>query len=147
MLEDVCLFVYWQVAQYSSSGIDLNQKFDAEIYAQHAGITPLALACALNKVDLAKVGGLVTNIIIHTYMHMCVCVVHVCMGMHVYTFIHTCTHTYTHVCKHAHTYMHAHIHTHMYMYICMYTYIHTCVHAYVHMHVDIHPHACMHIQT
>ena len=44
----------FQVKELSGK-VDLNEKFDASINAQHAGITPLALACALNKVEMVKV--------------------------------------------------------------------------------------------
>ena len=33
----------------------MNEKFDASVNPQHAGITPLALACALNKIQMTQV--------------------------------------------------------------------------------------------
>ena len=41
--------------QLSQSGVDVNDTFDANINPSHAGITPLALACALNLVDVVGV--------------------------------------------------------------------------------------------
>ena len=44
----------FQVKELSGK-VNLDEKFDGSINPQHAGITPLALACALNKVDMVKV--------------------------------------------------------------------------------------------
>ncbi len=44
----------FQVKELSSK-VNLNEKFDASVNPQHAGITPLALACALNKTEMTKV--------------------------------------------------------------------------------------------
>ena len=45
---------YLQVKELASQ-VDLNEKFDASVNPQHAGITPLALACALNKIQMTQV--------------------------------------------------------------------------------------------
>ena len=37
------------------AGADVNEKFTEEIDTQHAGMTPLALASALNRKELVKV--------------------------------------------------------------------------------------------
>ena len=50
----VAFNVSLQVKELSSK-VDLNEKFEASVNPQHAGITPLALACALNKVQMTQV--------------------------------------------------------------------------------------------
>ena len=44
-----------QLAHLCQEEVDLDERFSLEINEQHVGMTPLALACALNKVKLAEV--------------------------------------------------------------------------------------------
>ncbi|KAI0228407.1 hypothetical protein LSAT2_021116 [Lamellibrachia satsuma] len=44
-----------QLADVCSSGVELNEMFTADINQQHVGMTPMAVACALNKTELAEV--------------------------------------------------------------------------------------------
>lgn len=46
---------YDRLVTVCRSGVDLNQHFTPDINPNHAGMTPLALAAALNKVDLVDV--------------------------------------------------------------------------------------------
>lgn len=55
-------FCLYQIAQLAASGADLNAKFDDTVNAQHAGITPLALACATNRVDVVSVSNMVYRV-------------------------------------------------------------------------------------
>ena len=45
-----------ELAQLCQEDVDLDEKFGPGINNDHVGMTPLALACALNKVQLAEVG-------------------------------------------------------------------------------------------
>ena len=44
-----------QLERSLAAGDVANEEFSAEINEQHAGMTPLALACALNKLPSVKV--------------------------------------------------------------------------------------------
>lgn len=45
------------LAHLCQEDVDLDERFSPEINDQHVGMTPLSLACALNKVQLARVGS------------------------------------------------------------------------------------------
>ena len=45
-----------QLARACQEDVDLDEKFTQAVNDMHAGMTPLALACALNKPKLAEVG-------------------------------------------------------------------------------------------
>ena len=47
-----------ELARVCQEEVDLDERFSPDINAEHAGMTPLALACALNKAKLAEVGML-----------------------------------------------------------------------------------------
>jgi len=47
--------VFAQLKQALEAGVNVNEKFSEDISTQHEGMTPLALASALNKVEAVKV--------------------------------------------------------------------------------------------
>ena len=47
--------VWLQLHEACEAGADVNEKFIEDIDPQHAGMTALALASALNRLDLVKV--------------------------------------------------------------------------------------------
>lgn len=49
------VFCFSQLQDACEAGVELNQKFTPDINPSHAGMTPLALASALNKYDHVEV--------------------------------------------------------------------------------------------
>lgn len=47
-----------QMKDLIKNGVDFNQKFNKQIDDQHDGMSPLALACALQKKDFVQVTSL-----------------------------------------------------------------------------------------
>jgi len=50
-----CVFFDGQLHEACEAGADVNEKFTEDIDPQHAGMTALALASALNRLQLVKV--------------------------------------------------------------------------------------------
>ena len=76
-----CIYIYimfnpllsmFQLQDVCESGLDLDQKFPVELNQQHAGMTPLALAAALNKADLCQVRSNLRHTVSPHYNITCV---------------------------------------------------------------------------
>ena len=65
-----------QLARVCQEDVDLDERFSPSVNDMHAGMTPLALACALNKPKLAEVCVLVCvcgGVEGYVWVCMCVC--------------------------------------------------------------------------